>query len=133
MSTPRGIRNNNPGNIRHRDQWKGLAEEQTDTDFCTFSSPEYGIRAMAKILRNYQRRHGLNTVAGIIGRWAPATENDTQSYAEHVAQKLGIAVSEPFDVEERLSELVTAIIVHENGSNPYTAGTITHGCAMALV
>ena len=38
MAIPRGIRNNNPGNIRHSDQWKGLTPEQPDPDFCTFST-----------------------------------------------------------------------------------------------
>lgn len=62
MAIPRGIRNNNPGNIRHSDQWKGLTPEQPDPDFCTFSTPEYGIRAMGVILLNYQRKHGLKTI-----------------------------------------------------------------------
>ena len=53
---PRGIRNNNPGNIRwSNDQWKGLIpkDQASDKAFCVFRSPEYGIRAMARILRKY--------------------------------------------------------------------------------
>ena len=33
---PRGIRNNNPLNIRRsKDQWQGLRAQQTDASFCT--------------------------------------------------------------------------------------------------
>ena len=39
---PRGIRNHNPGNIRHGDKWQGLSAEQTDSSFCVFDAPEYG-------------------------------------------------------------------------------------------
>lgn len=64
IQTPRGIRNNNPGNIRWGDDWKGLVpkDQRTDKSFCQFTTPEYGIRAMIIILRNYQRKYGLDTV-----------------------------------------------------------------------
>lgn len=51
----RGERNNNPGNIRHGSKWQGLSAEQTDKDFCQFISPEYGIRAIYKLLQTYQK------------------------------------------------------------------------------
>ena len=71
---PRGIRNRNPGNIRKSgDRWKGLAPLQSDPAFFIFETPLWGIRAMATILRNYQRRHGLKSLVQIIGRWAPPT------------------------------------------------------------
>ena len=69
----RGIRNNNPGNIRWGSAWQGLKVDgkEQDKDFCVFIAPEYGIRAMCKILLNYSRLYKINTVAGIIHRWAP--------------------------------------------------------------
>ena len=78
MNTPRGIRNNNPGNIRWGSDWKGLKKDgkQQDPSFCIFETPEYGIRALAKLLRNYQRLYGLNTPYRIISRYAPPTENE---------------------------------------------------------
>lgn len=84
----RGIRNNNPGNIRWGDDWQGLVPQaqRTDKSFCQFIKPEYGIRAMIIILRNYQRKHRLSTISGIINRWAPTNENDTQSYINSVAK-----------------------------------------------
>ena len=66
ISEIRGFRNHNPGNIRHGDRWKGLSKGQPDPAFCTFVSPEYGIRAMGRSLLNYRRRHKLTTLRGII-------------------------------------------------------------------
>ncbi len=64
--TARGIRNNNPGNIRKGDNWQGLAAEQTDEAFCVFRSAEYGIRALVKVLLNYEKKYGLNTVRKLL-------------------------------------------------------------------
>ncbi|EBE4781883.1 structural protein [Salmonella enterica] len=123
MNTPRGIRNNNPGNIRWGDDWKGLTpkSQRTDKDFCQFIKPEYGIRAMIVILRNYQRKHGLNTISGIINRWAPTNENNTQAYIDSVAKSTG-ATPDQFirtDDSRFMMKLLQAIIRHENGVQPY--------------
>lgn len=70
--TPRGLRNNNPLNIRrNKIQWQGLADEQTDREFCVFRSLEYGIRAAFLVLRTYITKYRLTSVAQVIGRWAP--------------------------------------------------------------
>ena len=131
MSIPRGIRNNNPGNIRHGNDWKGLAEEQPDPAFCTFVSPEYGLRAIVVILRNYDRKHGLRTVREFINRWAPPNENDTTGYAEHVARRLGVPVDEEIDVNDYMTGLVKAIVLHENGQQPYSDEQITEAIRLA--
>ena len=45
MSIPRGIRNNNPLNIRRsKDKWKGMRAVQSDAQFCQFESLEWGWR-----------------------------------------------------------------------------------------
>lgn len=131
MSIPRGIRNNNPGNIRHGNDWKGLAEEQPDPAFCTFASPEYGLRAIVVILRNYDRKHGLRTVREFINRWAPPNENDTTEYAEHVARRLGVPADEEIDVNEYMTGLVKAIVLHENGVQPYSDEQIVEAIRLA--
>lgn len=130
--TPRGIRNHNPGNIRHGNNWQGLSSEQHDSDFCTFTTPEYGIRAMCKILLTYERRHHLNTVRGIISRWAPPCENHTESYIQAVANALGVHPDTPINVAEELPALIPAIIHHENGKQPYDLITIKRGIHMAV-
>ncbi|VVS91067.1 structural protein [Desulfoluna spongiiphila] len=131
MEATRGIRNNNPGNIRHGDDWDGLAKVQPDPAFCLFKTPEYGIRAMARVLTNYQRRHGIKTVRGIITRWAPPSENDTAAYVDHVAQVLGVDPDEPLVVTEVLPRLISVIIKHENGQMPYSDDQIATGIRMA--
>lgn len=132
-SLPRGIRNNNPGNIRKSgDAWQGLADIQPDTEFFSFADPVYGIRALAKILRNYRDRYGLTTVQGIINRWAPPVENNTSAYVRAVAAKVGVAPTEPLAWDAgQLRRLVSAIIQHENGQQPYSMATIADGISRA--
>ena len=131
MEEKRGIRNNNPGNIRHGDKWDGLAAVQSDTSFCVFQTPEYGIRAMARVLMNYQRRYGIETVRGIINRWAPPVENDTDAYVDHVAHVVGVDPDEALVVAEVLPRLIPVIIKHENGQMPYSDDQIATGIRMA--
>ena len=123
QNNPRGIRNNNPGNIRWGDDWQGLVPktQQTDKSFCQFVSPEHGIRAMMIILRNYQLKHALNTVSGIINRWAPPNENNTQAYINSVADALNVTPDQRIDVTDSrvMMKLLQAIIRHENGMQPY--------------
>jgi hypothetical protein len=132
MVTPRGIRNNNPGNIRHSgSQWQGMAAQQTDTAFVQFVSPEYGIRALAKLLANYYTRDGLNTVRQIISKYAPSNENNTDAYAQAVARALGVTPDTVISVPQHLAALVEAIIQHENGQQPYQMAQINTGVLMA--
>ena len=84
----RGIRNNNPGNIRRsKDKWQGAAKEQPDKNFVTFTSPVWGIRAIARILIRYQDNYGCDTVAKHIARWAPPSENMRQGRAGGPARR----------------------------------------------
>jgi hypothetical protein len=82
----------------------------------------WGIRALSRLLLNYQRNHGLFTVEGIINRYAPPSENQTSNYARVVAKQIGVAVDQPIDLagDPRLHRaLVEAVIKHENGQQPY--------------
>lgn len=125
----RGLRNNNPGNIRKDGtQWQGMAPTQTDPAFVQFIAPEWGIRAMTKILANYFGR-GLNTVQEIINTWAPPTENDTASYVAHVAGLIGVSADAVLP-GTAVPALVAAIIQHENGQQPYPAELIAQGVTM---
>ncbi|MDO8608588.1 MAG: structural protein [Phaeospirillum sp.] len=132
---PRGIRNHNPGNIdRNQIKWEGMADDQSDPRFVVFDTPEHGIRALAKVLLSYQRKHGLYNVADIIGRWAPPAENDTGAYAAHVAVKIGVGVTDRIDLfkESVLAGLVTSIIAHENANYAYPETTVLAGIDLAL-
>jgi len=134
-SGARGIRNNNPGNIRWGDDWDGLVpkSQRTDKSFCQFTAPEYGIRAMIIILRNYEKKHGLNTVRKIINRWAPPVENDTEAYVNSVAKQVGVDADKVIDVTDSrvMIPLLEAIITHENGSQPYEFATFVKAIDLA--
>lgn len=131
-SGKRGIRNNNPGNIRITgDNWQGLLPQQNDPSFFQFTHAKYGIRAMAKILSNYQAQ-GVGTIAQIISRWAPATENNTQSYINHVSQLTGWpSFYTPSKAAGDYLPLIKAIIKHENGEQPYSDALIKEAIAIS--
>jgi hypothetical protein len=121
--TPRGIRCFNPGNIREYpvDKTAWVGERATDDDpiFEEFQTMEYGVRALARVLINYKKKHGVDTIRKAITRWAPAVENDTDKYVDHVADQVGFGPDDRIDLENRLllCRLVNAIIRHENGLN----------------
>lgn len=127
---PRGIRNNNAGNIRNSPQtFKGEINPSQDKDFKQFETAIMGIRACGKILRNYNRLYGLSTTSQIIGRYAPSSENDTGSYCIAVAKFMGVGKDDPIDLNlpKTLARFVTAIIIHENGEQFYTDQEIREG------
>lgn len=131
---PRGIRNKNPGNIRlSRDKWQGLAAKQLDKDFFQFISYEYGLRALARVLLTYQGKHGLDTVRKLIGRWAPPNENDTGAYARAVAKAMGVKLDDPVNLGDHATmlALVKAIVMHENGMQPFADDVLNKGLALA--
>jgi hypothetical protein len=113
---PRGLRNNNPGNIRRNpaNRWQGAAVPQSDNAFVQFVDMVSGVRALALVLKNYERQ-GLDTVRKIISRWAPPTENDTGSYVRSISRALGVDPDARIDVQAQLPKLVRAIARHENG------------------
>ena len=127
MNTSRGIRNNNPLNIRHSpSRWEGRAEEQTDPRFVQFRSMAYGYRAAFKLLQSYYRRFCKEgkpfTVRNIISRWAPPEDgNDTEAYIRSVLLLGGLGGKEtllPPDNPHgylRMERLVSAMTVMECG------------------
>jgi len=128
---PRGIRNNNPGNIRLSGvKWVGQAFG-ADPDFVTFDKPENGIRAIAKTLYSYWLDDGIHTIRGAIYRWAPATENNSAAYAADVAKQVGLGPDEFTGLNPILHDLVVAIIAHENANYAYDAGVIEQGLSLA--
>jgi hypothetical protein len=130
----RGIRNNNPGNIRLGEPWQGLAAIQTDDSFCQFASPQYGIRAIMKIMETYNSE-GFNTITEIITKWAPPNENDTNAYVAAVSATSGIAPTVALNITDPIIwiGIIKSIILHENGQNPYTDAIIESGIKMALI
>ena len=116
--TPRGIRNNNPLNIRHSaSKWQGRAPRQTDPSFVQFTSMAYGYRAAFVLLRTYRMKYGCDTIRKIIERWAPRNENNTDTYIAHVASWSGIGADRRIagqDANTYIS-IVCAMSRQENG------------------
>jgi hypothetical protein len=127
ISEPRGIRNNNPLNIRWNsaNNWQG----QTGKDsggFSIFDTPVNGIRAAARILDNYAKR-GITTIAQIISTWAPAADgNNVEAYTAHVESAVGKSRNSKITRSDYLP-LLRVMIKHENGKNPYTDGQLLAG------
>lgn len=120
--TPRGIRNNNPGNIRNseKNDWMGEVQKSAKLDhaFEEFESIEYGIRAMMILLRNYQTKRHKRSVEEIIGTWAPVRDhNNTPYYIRYVSVHLEVPSSAPIDLSDKATMLnvVDSIIFMENG------------------
>jgi hypothetical protein len=115
-SAPRGIRNNNPLNIEDGQFARGQpGYAGSDGRFAKFETPEHGVSAADKLLNSYQANQGLNTINGIVGRWAPSTDgNNTKAYAAHVAAQMGIGPNDPIPPAMR-PQLIAAMAAHENG------------------
>jgi len=142
---PRGARLHNPGNIRHARGviWQGQAEGQPDSDFVAFKAPEWGIRAMCRVLITYQDKRraedgsAIDTVAEFIQRWAPPVENDTDSYIasarQRIAQFIDYEAGQAIDVTDyaTMRGMVEAITVHELGFQPYDEAVIAKGITLA--
>lgn len=115
---PRGLRNNNPGNIRlGSNRWVGEIRPSQDIEFCQFRSMKHGYRALIRLLQNYRRKHGCQTIADMIRRWAPASENNTGAYIVDVCKQMQMPSSYVIDINDRdsMCALAAAISRHENG------------------
>lgn len=88
----RGLRNNNPGNIRQNsDNFLGEIKPSADPSFKQFESIEYGYRAIFVTLNTYQKKYGLSTIRAMISRWAPPKDNnDTEAYIRAVSSESGV-------------------------------------------
>lgn len=130
--TPRGIRNNNPGNVeRSGIQWQGsipaaqvpqLLGVDYDPTFEQFTAPSYGVRAIGHILLSKQSR-GLTTVDAIIRDYS---KTDQEPYIRNVAQALDVDPQQDIDVGAVLPAFAAAIIQQENGQQPYELSDIAN-------
>jgi len=131
----RGLRNNNPLNIEDdgTTAWEGLDTPRNDGEapqpMLRFTDPVYGIRAAAHILSNYVAVDGVPpTVQSLITRWS---KTDQAAYVANVAAALGVDPTDTIDLSSALPVMIPAMIVQENGLNPYSASTIAQGLSLA--
>lgn len=130
----RGIRNNNPGNIvrNNRVKWVGQSPVQNDPKFVQFTDAVYGIRALYRNLLTYRKQYGLNTIKGIIEKWAPPHENNTKKYIAAVSKTLGISPITPLTAASQYLPIVKTIIFKENSVVPYSDPEILMAMRLAL-
>ena len=115
---PRGLRNNNPLNIRHNaDVFQGEINGN-DKSFKTFSSMSYGYRAAFVTLGTYLSR-GWNTIEKIISKWAPPIENNTENYIANVVKWSGVPKDKILTAADGADYIliVSAMSFAENGIN----------------
>lgn len=150
MTIPRGVRNNNPGNIDYnpRNAWQGQVGLEPKSAgvpnprFALFDCPENGIRAIGKLILAYRGKDGMpgfgkpgiDTVTEVISRWAPGNENNTAAYIAAVAKRMVVLPGAPLMLGDlkTLLGLVTGIIYQEEGYMPYTQAQVEDGVRRAL-
>lgn len=132
-SSPRGVRNNNPGNLVQSDvQWEGKTAS-ADPRYESFATPEHGIRAMALNAQHLQGQ-GAQSVSQLITKWAPPSENDTPAYIAAVAKQMNVDPNGSIDLQNpaTLQSFTQAVIDHENGPGHYTPQQVQTGVSAAL-
>ena len=113
------IARNNPGNlVKTESLWEGQVRNKGR--FVAFKDKHHGLRALAIVLLRYERRHGMTTVKQVVSRFAPAHENNTEQYAEFVADELGVSATQTINICAYGTEIMKAIIRMENGCQPYS-------------
>lgn len=119
MSTKqtRGLRNNNPLNIRKAQSWVGEVEESDDPDFEQFYEMKFGLRAAFIILRTYIKVRSCSNIELIINRWAPPVENNTKDYIDFVCRFTGLDRYQKiqFEDKENMIKIVQAMAIVESG------------------
>jgi hypothetical protein len=118
---PRGLRNNNPGNLRISNiKWQGKVPNNLNTDksFEQFNTIHYGIRAMITDVANDITIKKLNTLTKLINSYAPPTENDTINYINFVSKQTNLQPNQLINITpDLLAKIVKSKILIENGAN----------------
>lgn len=127
MKMSRGLRNNNPGNIRLGSfKYKGERAKSSDVAFRQFESMEWGYRAMFVLLHTYALRYDCRTLRDIISRYAPSSENNTEAYIRRVAGMIHLTDDEQLDTLDRrvMVDVVSAMSAVENGREADLASVV---------
>lgn len=119
---PLGLRQRNPGNIRPGAGFIG--ESGTGSGYSIFDSDDEGLRAIQRLLMTYGDEYGLNTIRGLANRYAPKSENPTESYIDFLSKETGIDPDEEIDLAGRGSDLIPAIVGFEQGQQPFSQAQI---------
>lgn len=124
----------NPLNVKvFGNKWNGLIG-QDERGHGIFSRPEEGIRAGVKVLQSYSNKYGINTIEGIISRFAAADPATLRAYVDNVSHASGYAPDEQLDVKnpDVLRKIIPPMIRQEIGDVPYSDETINAGIHRGL-
>jgi hypothetical protein len=130
LNVTRGVRNNNPGNLRKMGSWQswdGLAPDQTDPEFVRFVSSEKGIELLAQVLLNKQIRKGLTTPRAIVLDYAPPKDgNDPAKYLATVLPRINKSADQPIDLagDRALHLAFTNAVIYAENSYSYPASVV---------
>lgn len=118
----RAGRNNNAGNLRYdgHSKWQGMTGVDPQ-GFVIFDTPENGMRAAGINLANQQKLHGINTIEGLVQKYAPQSDNnDTAAYIQSVAQQTGLDPRQPLDFTDPAvqQKILPAMFKVEGGGTP---------------
>lgn len=110
----RGIRNNNPFNIRKSSsRWLGKIKG-SDNEFETFDSLEHGYRAGLILLANYYTKYKLHSYGAILRRFAPVKENNLKNYCKWIQQYTDIYPDAYIELKVLLYEIAPLIAYYES-------------------
>ncbi len=113
----RGLRNNNPGNIRLSPiRYQGEVVPSQDKAFKQFQTMAWGYRAMFVLLHTY-RKNGYRTLRQMINRYAPPVENNTGAYLNTVSTQAHVFPDVELDTMDpaEMIPVVSAMSRVENG------------------
>lgn len=116
---PRGIRNNNPGNLtRTSISWQGEVANNTDGRFEQFTQFVWGVRAMIRDISGDIKKDGDNTIRKLITKYAPSNENNTAGYISSLSTRTGYGADQILDADDKavMARLVQQICIIENGN-----------------
>lgn len=132
---PKGIRNNNPGNLRFAGQSGAMND---GSGFAAFDSPLEGLIALKNQLMRYftGKTFGrkLQTIRDIISHYAPKNENDTDAYIQAVAAMMHISPDAALNLQnpQMMQALMNSIVQYENGRNPYSQAMVRQATGATL-
>lgn len=135
---PRGERNYNIGNIDFRPDRNRPGQVGSDGRCVIFETPEKGVQAAVEILHVYRDKYGINTLSGMIQRWAPPSENNTANYIAHMERHVGIGANEPLNLNDpvQVAKIIAAKGLMENGAGAmqrtFTPQVIARGVKLAF-
>ena len=120
-----GQRINNPFNIRQYNQGF-VGETGTEDGFISFEDPMYGVRAADRVLTTYGRDRDIGSIRGLVSRFAPPSENETQSYIDYISGQLGIDPDAEIDLSDpAMRSRILAPMAKIESRTEYTPDQIT--------